>query len=190
MTGTSPRSATGTGRSPQIRLAIAALIGVLLVLHAMHWSPSQMLWACHVASLIVAIGLALDLPRVLAVGMLFHAGQGIPAYILDLFLVGENSITSVLLHTLPIGAAAWALWSRPLPRGILFPAWLIQPGSMIAAYVLTDPKLNVMLVHEPYGPTAALFPQLWMSWLSNLAMSLGCLLIGWLVLRLIWKRWT
>ena len=77
-----------------------------------------------------------------------------------------------------------------MPRGILFPAWLIQPTFMVAAYFLTDPALNVMLVHEPYGPTAALYPALWMSWLSNMAMSFCVLLIGWLVLRLVWRRWA
>lgn len=181
---------TGTGKPAAIRLTCAVTIGVLLVLHAMHWSPSQMLWGCHVASLLVALGLAFDLPRAIAVGVVFHLGQGIPAYILDLFLVGENSFTSVLLHTIPIGSGAWALWGRPLPRGILFPAWLIQPTCMVAAYFLTDPALNVMLVHEPYGPTAALYPALWMSWLSNMAMSFGVLLVGWLVLRLVWRRWA
>src|SRR5215211_2593059 len=160
-----PREAV-TGKPAIVRLAFAVGIGVLLVLHAMARSPSQLLWACHEASLIIAIGLVLDLPRLIAVGVLFHASLGIPVYALDLIFRGETSITSVLLHTLPLAAGASVLWGRPLPHGILLPAWLIQPASMIAAYLLTDPALNVMLVHERYGPTASWFSTLWIAWLS------------------------
>jgi hypothetical protein len=175
--------------SRALRFAIAGAIAVLLVLHAIAWSPSQLVWACHVASLVIAIGFALDRPRWIAVGVVFHVGEGIPAYVLDAISAGDSSITSVLLHTIPVGAGLWALWGRPLPRGILVPAWLLHPGSMVVAYVLTDPALNVMLVHEPWQGTAW-FPALWMSWIANAALSLACLTVGWLVLRLAWKRWS
>jgi len=173
---------------PIARIVLAIAIGVLLVLHARSWTPSQLLWACHIASAVIAIGLVLGHRWLIAVGVLFHAGQGIPAYILDLIAVGENSLTSVLLHTVPIGSGVWALWGHRLPRGILVPAWLLHPLAMVAAYFLTDPALNVMLVHKQYGPTAW-YPSLWVSWIANAAISLGCLTIGWLVLRAVWRRW-
>jgi hypothetical protein len=176
-------------RNPTIRYALAATICALLVLHTRSWPVDQLLWACHVASFVIAVGLALGHEKLIAYGTLFHAGQGIPAYILDLIVVGENSVTSVLLHVLPIAAGLWALWGRPLPRTILLGAWLIQPMSMVLAYLFTDPALNVMLVHKPYELTEAWFPTLWMSWLGNLAMSFACLLIGWLVLRWLWRKW-
>jgi hypothetical protein len=175
-------------RYPLLRLLLAISIAVLLVFHARSWSLSQLLWACHIASAVIAIGLVLGHRRVIAVGVVFHAGQGIPAYVLDLFVVGENSITSVLLHTVPIASGAWALWGSRLPRGILLPAWLFHPLAMVAAYFLTDPELNVMLVHKQYGATAW-YPSLWLSWVANAAISLGCLTIGWLVMRLIWRQW-
>jgi len=95
----------GTGRPASIRLACAVAIALLLVLHANAMSMSQMLWACHIASLTLAIGLALDQPKLIAIGMVFHTGQGIPAWMLDLFVVGDYSLTSTLLHSVPLEGA-------------------------------------------------------------------------------------
>src|SRR5262249_37783741 len=139
--------------------------------------------------LVIAIGLVLDRPRMIAVGLVFHVGEGIPAYVLDAIAGGESSITSVLLHTVPVASAAWALWGRRLPRGILVRAWLVHPSAMVAAYVLADPTLNVMLVQKPWEVTASLFPALWMSWVANLTLSLMFVAAGWLVVRLAWRRW-
>jgi hypothetical protein len=172
-----------------VRSTVAVAIVGLLVLHAIAWSPSQLLWACHVASVAIVIGLAFDQPRLVAAGVLFHVGEGIPAYVLDALAAGESSIVSVALHTIPVGSGLWALWGRPLPRGILIPAWLVHPVAMLGAYLFADPALNVMLVEKPWQATASLFPALWMSSLVNVALSLACITIGWLVLRLAWKRW-
>lgn len=178
-----------TGRSAAIRIALAAAIVGLLVAHALTWAPTQVLWACHVASFVIAIGLALDVPRLLAIGLVFHAGQGIPAWLIDLFVVGEYSLTSTLLHVIPLSACLWALWPAPLPRGILIPAWLLHPISMVLAYLIADPALNVMLVHEPYGPTAGMFDAMWMTHVFNISLALACCAIGWVVLRyVIWRR--
>ena len=177
-----------TGRPASIRLALAVAILLLLIAHALTWAPTQILWACHVASMVIALGLAFDLPRAIAVGLVFHTGQGIPAWLLDLFVVGEYSVTSTLLHVVPIVACLWALWPKPLPRGILIPAWLLHPFAMVLAYLISDPKLNVMLVHEPYGPAAGMFDAMWMTHAFNIALALGCCTLGYLVLRfVIWR---
>lgn len=177
-----------TGRPFPIRAVCAVAIAGLLVAHALTWAPTQILWACHVASFAIALGLAFDLPRVIAAGFVFHAGQGIPAWMIDLFVVGENSLTSTLLHIIPLASCTWALWPKPLPRGILLPAWGFHPFAMVLAYFLSDPKLNVMLVHEPYGPAAGMFDAMWMTHAFNLALAFVCCAIGWLVLRFIWQR--
>ncbi len=177
-----------TGRPASIRIACAIAIAGLLVAHALTWAPTQILWACHVASFGIAIGLAFDIPRLVAIGLVFHTGQGIPAWLIDLFVVGEYSVTSTLLHVIPLASGMWALWPKPLPRGILIPAWLLHPFAMILAYVISDPKLNVMLVHEPYGPMAGLFDAMWMTHAANIALSLVCVTAGWLALRLAWRN--
>lgn len=178
-----------TGRPVAIRLACALAIAVLLVLHAMAMSLSQMIWACHIASLTMVIGLVLDQPKLIAIGLVFHTGQGIPAWMLDLFVVGDFSVTSTLLHTVPLASGAWALWPKAFPRGILLPTYLLHPFAMVLAYFFTNPKLNVMLVHEPYAATAAWFGNsLWLSRIGNAALSVAFITAGWLVLRFVWRR--
>jgi hypothetical protein len=136
----------------------------------------------------IAIGLAFDVRRMVAVGLIFHVGEGIPVYAIDWAVTGETTFRSLLLHSVPAGASAWALWGRPLPGGVLVPAWLVHPSAMVVAYIVADPKLNVMLVHEPFAPTASLFPALWISWLANIALSVTCLVLAWLGLRIVWRR--
>lgn len=174
-------------RSPALRRILAATIIGLLVLHAIP-APAQLLWACHIASAVIAAGLVLDVAYMVAIGLVFHAGEGIPAYVIDLIANGETTLRSVLLHTIPIGSAAWALWGKPFPRNVLVPTWLLHPGAMVAAYRFADPDLNVMLVHEPFGPSATWFPALWMSWLANMGLAFVCITTMWAVLRWVWRR--
>lgn len=178
----------GTGRPAAIRLGCAVAIAVLLVLHANAMSMSQMLWACHIASLILAIGLVLDMPKLIAIGMVFHTGQGIPAWMLDLFVIGDYSITSTLLHTVPLASGAWMLWPKRFPASVLIPTYVLHPFAMLLAYLFTDPALNVMLVHQPYGPFASWFDAVWMSWIANAVLSVAFITAGWLVLRFLWRR--
>ncbi len=168
---------------------MAAAIVALLVLHARAWGASQLLWACHVASLGIAIGLVLGAPRVVAVGLLFHVGEGIPAYVIGWIADGHTTIRSFLLHTVPLASSAWALWGHRIPRGILVPAWLLHPAAMVAAYLFADPALNVMLVHQPFAPTAAVFSELWIGWIANAAIAFTCVAIARGVLALIERRW-
>lgn len=178
-----------TDRPALPRIALAVVIVGLLVAHGFRFAPTQLLWGCHIASCIIAIGLVLDVPKLIAMGLVFHAGQGIPAWMLDLFVIGDYSVTSTLLHVVPIGACLWALWPKPLPRRILLPAWLIHPFAMVLAYYFSDPELNVMLVHRPYGLAAEWFDALWMSHVFNTALSLLCCSIGWVVLRhVLWRN--
>jgi hypothetical protein len=162
---------------------------VLLVLHTRSYPVDQLLWACHVASALIAIGLVANVANVVAIGTLFHFGQGIPAYTLELLFGGSPSATSVLLHIVPIATGLWALWGQPLPRRILIPAWLLTPITMVAAYYLADPALNVMLVHESFALTAPIFTARWSLWLGNIALSFAFLATGWLVLRWLARRW-
>jgi hypothetical protein len=172
-----------------VRLTLAVAIGVLLVLHAIARGPSQLLWACHVASCGIAIGLVFDRPRMVAAGVLFQVGTGVPAYLLDAIVNRRTYATSVLLHTVPAVVGVWALWGRPFPRRSLVPALLIHPAAMVAAYAFADPALNVMLVEQPWDATSSVLSTLWMSWLVNIVLAMALTTAGWLVVRVVWRRW-
>jgi hypothetical protein len=165
------------------------MLAALLVLHTRAYPVDQLLWACHVATMILAIGLVADHRRLIGIGTVFHTGQGIPAFTLHLLFGGDRTPTSILLHIAPIAIGAWALWGRPLPRGLVVPAWILTPITMVAAYYLADPALNVMLVHEPFEMMAPVMTNRWTLWLGNIALSVGFIGTGWLVLRWLWRRW-
>jgi hypothetical protein len=162
---------------------------VLLVVHAISKSPPQMLWACHVASLAIAVGALAERPRLLAAGTLFHAGSGIPTYIIGVLATGENSVTSVLMHTVPLTVGLLELWRLGgVPRGSILPAWLLYIAAMAASYWLTEPSLNINLVHQPWPPMAGVFTQLWMSWVVNGVSSLALIAVADRLIRL-WFGW-
>ena len=118
----------------RVRFIGGLAILVLLVLHAMSKSMPQMLWACHVATLAIAIGALAEWPRLLAAGTLFHAGSGIPTYVLGVLTTGENSVTSVLVHTVPIAVGLLELRRLGMPRGVILPSWLLYVGAMVVSY--------------------------------------------------------
>jgi hypothetical protein len=169
-----------------VRYACAAAIFVLLVIHSQIMTLHQMVWACHLASLSIALGLALGSPRAVGAGVVFHIGQGIPAYLIDLISTGTTQPTSVLLHTLPISSGLWWLSRKPLPTGLAMRGWGVHVIGMVLAYWLTDPALNVMLVHEPWPVTAWMFPRLWMSWIGVSLASLIAITLATLALRAVW----
>ena len=156
----------------QVRFVGGLAILILLVLHAFAKSLPQMLWACHVATLAIALGVLAERPRLIAAGTLFHAGSGIPTYILGVLTSGENSVTSVLVHTVPITVGLLELWRLGMPRGAILPGWLLYIGAMVVSYFVTPPSMNINLVHEPWPPMASVFTQPWMSWVGNGIMTL------------------
>jgi hypothetical protein len=170
-----------------LRYALAAAIVALLVLHAIMRSPSQLLWTCHLASMLVVIGLVADVPRLLAIGLVFQTGAGLPAYVFGTIVEGDTTLRSVFLHTVPLAASAAALWRRPLPSNILFPACLLHLVAIVLAYVFADPALNVMLIRAPIPPLVGVMTT-WESLLATTALAFVMIALGWLALQLVWRR--
>jgi hypothetical protein len=162
------------GRRQNVRPLFGFAVLVTIALHTAHKLEhdlfGEMLWACHVASLLIAIGLLARQSSVVAVGTLFHLAVGIPAYALDVFVLGQTSVTSVLVHLVPPLAglvalrheAYWPRWT-PLASGALYVALI--PLSRW----LTEPALNVNLAFSPWPPLASLSPSPWVTWLVNIA---------------------
>lgn len=162
----------------RVRFVGGLAILILLVLHALAKSLPQMLWACHVATLAIAVGVLAERPRLIAGGTLFHAGSGIPTYVLGVLTTGENSVTSVLVHTVPITVGLLELWRLGMPRGGILVGWLLYLGAMVVSYFVTPPSMNINLVHEPWPPMASVFTRPWMSWVGNGIMTLVLLAVA------------
>src|SRR5438874_1231891 len=138
-----------------VRFLLASLVFVSLLLHALSKTletMGEMLWACYVASAILAVGLILRRPRWVAVGFLFEATLGFPAWLMDALATQGTTFTSFFGHAAPLIAGYIELRRTGLPRGILLPAWLLYPVMIAISRWLTPPGLNVNLAHAPWAP--------------------------------------
>jgi hypothetical protein len=176
------------------QLLFAAVVLGLLALHAGYKLQQgrfgEMLWACHIASLLIGVGLLTRRSLLVAVGTVFHLALGLPAYVLDLIVSRQAAVTSVLVHFVPPLAGFLAL-RREAP----WPRWTpIAAGSLYVALIplsrwLTEPVLNVNVAFAPWPPLASLTPSLWVSWLVNIGAIAVVLLAFDRSLRLLrWMR--
>ena len=154
-------------------LVSGALLLFLLVAHA--WTKPagtlpEMLWACHVATAIVAAGLLAGVPRLTAVGFLFHAGPGIVAYLIEIATARTTTATSALLHVLTPVLGALQVRRGGLPARVVLEAWLFNL-AMIGVGRLAPEPLNVNVSWKPWLP----LPALWQSHVVNAAISLALL---------------
>jgi hypothetical protein len=168
-------------------LAIAAIVLTLLA-HVgrklMHGEPlEEMLWACHVASLVTIVGIAMRWPWVVAAAFLFQVGVGLPGYVLDVALTHTTTLTSVLCHTVPPLAGGWSvrqngfgLQAIPLALGF----WL---ANQLLARLLTPARFNVNLAFQPYSGLWGRVSDPWVSHLINATVAALTLTIAALLVR-------
>ncbi|HEU5072577.1 MAG TPA: hypothetical protein VFU02_00355 [Polyangiaceae bacterium] len=169
----------------------AVVVLAAFALHAAHKLEhgllAEMLWACHVASLSIGLGILLRRIWLVAVGTLFHVAVGIPAYVLDVIVLGTTTFTSVLIHTLPPLAGLVVLRrDGPWPRWTPLAAASLYLALIPLSRWLTEPALNVNLAFRPWPPLAGLAMSPWLTWLGN-AVGMAVVLPlfdGWL------RRWS
>src|SRR5262245_61331720 len=102
---------------------VGLILLAALVVHALVTKVpdllSEMLYACHVATALMAVGILLGRPEPVAPAFVFHVGMGAPALVLDIATSGIAQPTSILVHILPLvvgilvvrrhGLRPWAL---------------------------------------------------------------------------------
>jgi hypothetical protein len=171
-----------------MRRASGGVLLAALALHALvtklpHGQLPEMLYACHVATAVMAIGLLANRPALAGVGFLFHLSIGFWAYLLDLCAARTTTPTSVLVHVLPLVFGFRELRRTALPRWTPFAAFGLFAILLPVSYFATPPALNVNLSHRPWPPVARFMPGLWITWAANLTGALVCLLLGDALLR-------
>ncbi|WP_224240983.1 hypothetical protein [Hyalangium gracile] len=172
------------------RLLGVALLGAF-ALHAATKDAAhlqEMLWLCHVATVVMALGLLSGWHRLVAMGFLLHVGFGTVGWLLDVLATRDTTPSSVLVHVLPLVFGALEVRRRGWPSGVVLPAWLCFSAWVVLCRWVTDPALNVNLAHEAWGPLAHVMGGVWLSWAFNAAVMLGGFCLSHVALRRLTAR--
>jgi hypothetical protein len=154
------------------RWLAGVLLGVL-VLHAVLTKlPDklpELLWCCHVATVVMAVGLATRNGGLVAAGLIFHVAVGVPSYMIDSFTRGTTTPTSVLVHLLPSVVGGYAVRRADIRPSTAALAWGMFAVLLPICYLATPAALNVNLSHASWAELRFAGPV--GNWLVNLAVT-------------------
>jgi hypothetical protein len=172
-------------KPPPSRVLGLALVGAL-ALHTVskdagYWQ--EMFWLCHVATAAMALGLLAGWHRVVAGGFILHVGFGTVGWLLDVAATRDTTLSSVLVHLLPLTAGVSEVRRKGWPSGVVLPSWLFYSAWVLSCHWTTDPALNVNMAHGAWGPIAHLMGGVWLSGAFNSAILLGTFFVADAVLR-------
>jgi hypothetical protein len=144
-----------------------------LVDNCCHGVAGDSLWMCHIANLLLGLGLLLDRPRLVGVAILWTL-LGCPLWLRELFLDPTILLSSYLAH---LGGLAVALWALPRYRGRSFWLWAFALGVAVRALCgwLTPADLNVNVSHATRDGWETVFPDFWQYWIAS-SLAMGALL--------------
>jgi hypothetical protein len=132
----------------------------LYVVHALvcvaRGCAADALWSCHVATLLVGIGLLMSWRTLVDIGALWLF-VGTPAWLVDIALGGELIPTSVGTHL----GGAWIAWRAIERNGLARSTWwkaIVALGALqqVCRWI-TPPAMNVNAAFAPYSRCASWF---------------------------------
>lgn len=159
-----------------------ALGAAALVLWAMHggytmWigQPENMLWACHLGTLAVGVGLLIGWPTGNGIGVLWLV-LGVPLWVIELITHGGCDLTSTLSHLGGFLLGLMGVRIMGLPKG----TWWKAVGSLyllhLASRWATPEQANINLAFRIWTGWEPFFPSHGVYILAILA--LACLLFA------------
>jgi hypothetical protein len=123
----------------------------------LHRDPTDLLWACHVACALVALGQLFGWPAPNAIGVLWLS-IGVPLWLLDLAGGGQLHPTSVLTHLGGLALGVAGIRVLGLPRHSWAKAILSLGTLGLFCRIGTPARANVNLVHAIHPGWESLFP--------------------------------
>lgn len=172
---------------PLLRIVLGLVVlggyGAHAAWHVRHNTPWDAIWICHIAALMIGLGMVLGLARLNGAGFLC-AALGLPSWLLYLIDGGDFIPTSVLTHALAPALALAGIHSFGLPRGSAALAFFLLIPLTAASWRFTPPDANVNLA---FGPVAGL--SLWTAGPPvHYAFLFGQWAVGLVLTQLAW-RW-
>jgi hypothetical protein len=130
--------------------------------------PENLLWICHLAPAVIGVGLLVDSPTTVTVGVLWLV-PGIPLWLYDLYSGGESSPTSLFTHVGGLVVGVVALRSLGVPEQVWWKALLAAAGVQQLCRWVTPREANINLAYAVYPG--------WERWFPSYRMYLVALLL-------------
>lgn len=186
MAGTIRREAhtTTSGSSrPAIEFRLLGLLPLsFFAAHFLHYLKAgglgDMLWICHVSSLLLAAGILCNRPVLIRVAT-FWMIIGLIIWTLYLLAGGQWILTSLLVHVGGVIVGMLALRKVRTDRvsWLYAIAWFLLVQQV--ARMFAPPELNVNVAHRVYDGMDKYFSAYWQYWLaSTVAVAIGLWIIS------------
>jgi hypothetical protein len=147
-----------------MRRALAVLAVSFYAIHAFvhlrRGEPYDLLWGCHLATLLVAAGLLWRNATLNAIGLLW-ACFGLPMWLLYSFTGGEFMPTATLTHLGALVIGIYGVRLLGLPRGSTWKALAAYVGLWLLTRAITPERANINLafhVHPGWEQRFATYP--------------------------------
>jgi hypothetical protein len=140
------------------------------------------LWACHLAAVLVGVGLLGEWPAVVAVGVTWLA-VGVPLWLFDLAMGGEFTPTTLLTHVGGLAVGLVGLWHLRMPAGVWWKALLGLAALQQLCRWVTPPAENVNVAFSVYPWMQPYFSSYGRYWLAMAVVFGGLYFVTELVLR-------
>jgi hypothetical protein len=153
-----PESAVSTAKTVNALGVIAiACYCVQAGTHLGRGEPQDVLWACHIAALLVGVGLLMGSATLNAIGLLWSC-FGTPLWILYLATGGDLIAASFFTHGAALILGTIGVRRLGMPRGAAWKATAAFTLLWIATRALTPRWANVNLAFSVYDGWEAWFP--------------------------------
>lgn len=147
----------------------------------------ELLYGCHIASTLIAIGIFARARKLVAIGLVFHLAVGIPSWLTWAATNGTRPM-EIAGHVVPVCAALPVILREGWPAPVAPWAFGMFVVAQQAALWLTDPALNVNVAHAPTPPMEWLITTPLMARLTVCAMALATLSIAEVALGRVLKK--
>jgi len=148
-----------TGRNTRISLGLLAISFYAIhgAYHVSRGFPENLLWACHMGSLVVGIGLLARSPGLNAVGVSWLL-LGTPLWIAGVLGGGVFIITSTLTHLGGLSVGIWGMRRFGVPRNVGWQALAGIAALHVLSRWLTPLDKNINLARDVWRGFDVVFP--------------------------------
>jgi hypothetical protein len=146
--------------NPRLGYLPIAFYGIHAVAIILNGSAPDLLWSCHIASLLAGAGILLRRPRMVGIALCWQV-LGLPLWFTALFGGMEFLPTSTLTHVGSLLIAAWSAGRTGIPRDTPWRASVCLAILWAVSRVVLPASVNVNLSRRVWFPSLARVLPFW-----------------------------